>query len=922
MLLQAINVVRTDGRAKIMNMSLSGDTYILNEKRAIQRAIDSGITVVAAMGNLGTNIKEYPAAYNIPGLIAVGSTTEAGVRSVFSNYGPWQDVAAPGSAILSTVPGSYSFMEGTSQATPIVSGVCALYMSVYGNPGPVAMEQIIRSATTNGVIDASKLFVNDKTAPEIIINANATVAYNSSITISSYNAKTSSTIIYTIDGTTPSAKDGELNGSTLKYNNSTGIKVTSANGFVPGQKMTIKAACVNGEGILSNVVSKSFTVGYAAATGVEILNAPSSIIPGTSTTLEFKVLPAEAEQKVTWSISSRTGCYGTTIDSKTGLLNVAAGDSGSVTVKAQTGNGKSKTAVIQVISKEPVSSLILDYSKCELGVAYDRYYQVALTPTARDRYGAIIYPDYQWKSSNEKVATVDNNGLVKAVGKGTATITCTALDGSKKVAKCSVTVNTLLDALYISGQYRIAPGKSATFKAEVYPATANNKKVEWSIDSAPSGVTVSKTGKVTVPLYVQSGTIILRATALDKSARTTTKEISIAPLATSISIYVNGEKTGGGGYVIDRITGTVKSATLWLFRTEYWGGEENDFCDSYLPLTARATVSGNVSVPTVWSSSNEKVATVSIESQGPVVHAVSPGSATITCKAADGSGKKATVSIKVIIPASGITVISGSKATAADDNKLIAPGKSVTNKAVVSSAFGKPTSTKVEWGLYVYVTDSNNNELTSIENEIIRRNLASVSSSGTLSTKSDIAYYSSRYNVRLNVLAKTVDGTGLSGGVSYYVSAEATQKLVIGDFYPLTYPYSHKREEYLDCLIKDRSGMGGYYFTSDGSTNPSKISGYVFNRYGNYVTSGKVSIPASFGKVDILIPIYFSYKNYYPEMDYIVNSSNPDVAGAVYNYDGSISIITNNEGKTGTAKITVTSTDGSNKSVSITVKLT
>lgn len=45
-----------------------------------------------------------------------------------------------------------------------------------------------------------------------------------------------------------------------------------------------------------------------------------------------------------------------------------------------------------------------------------------------------------WKSSNTKVAVVTQNGKVTAKGKGTATITCTAKDGSKVKATCSVSV--------------------------------------------------------------------------------------------------------------------------------------------------------------------------------------------------------------------------------------------------------------------------------------------------------------------------------------------------------------------------------------------------------------------------------------------------------------------------------------------------
>jgi len=45
-----------------------------------------------------------------------------------------------------------------------------------------------------------------------------------------------------------------------------------------------------------------------------------------------------------------------------------------------------------------------------------------------------------WKSSNTKIATVDKNGKVKAVKKGTVTITATAKDGSGKKVTCKVTV--------------------------------------------------------------------------------------------------------------------------------------------------------------------------------------------------------------------------------------------------------------------------------------------------------------------------------------------------------------------------------------------------------------------------------------------------------------------------------------------------
>ncbi len=87
--------------------------------------------IVAAAGNNGSTTKEYPAAEEGKGVLAVAATTQDDVRASYSNYGSWVQIGAPGDAILSTVPGNqWGAWSGTSMAAPFVAGVAALVQSV------------------------------------------------------------------------------------------------------------------------------------------------------------------------------------------------------------------------------------------------------------------------------------------------------------------------------------------------------------------------------------------------------------------------------------------------------------------------------------------------------------------------------------------------------------------------------------------------------------------------------------------------------------------------------------------------------------------------------------------------------------------------------------------------------------------------
>jgi len=117
-----------DRGAKIINLSLGSNenSELLHE--AVKYAYDHGVLIVAAAGNDATNAKSYPAAYGEA--VAVSATDNLDNPAVFTSYGDWVDIAAPGVNIYSTFGNdSYAYMSGTSMASPHVAGVAALIWS-------------------------------------------------------------------------------------------------------------------------------------------------------------------------------------------------------------------------------------------------------------------------------------------------------------------------------------------------------------------------------------------------------------------------------------------------------------------------------------------------------------------------------------------------------------------------------------------------------------------------------------------------------------------------------------------------------------------------------------------------------------------------------------------------------------------------
>ena len=171
--IEGINYAVEQG-AKIINLSLGGSTYNQAYYNALEAAGDAGVLIVAAAGNSGTDndvAPHYPASYDLSNIISVAASDQSDQLAGFSNYGNSSvDVMAPGVSILSlgnTGDSSYTMKQGTSMATPLVSGIMSAFWA--RNPGfsPSGLRQKLMSSVdplgTNSVasggrVNMAKLF--------------------------------------------------------------------------------------------------------------------------------------------------------------------------------------------------------------------------------------------------------------------------------------------------------------------------------------------------------------------------------------------------------------------------------------------------------------------------------------------------------------------------------------------------------------------------------------------------------------------------------------------------------------------------------------------------------------------------------------------------------------------------------------------
>ena len=362
------------------------------------------------------------------------------------------------------------------------------------------------------------------------------------------------------------------------------------------------------------------TVTVSVTTLVESLTIGSktgtfTVASGKKLNLTATAAPAEAANKaVTWAItegSEYAKISGSGVVTANKNLTVPV----TVTVQAAAKDGSGVTAQ-QEITINPLS----------YGVEIKRPNASENTTLVWDmadqnviRLSAKVYPlsaeqSVTWKSSNAKVASIDASGKITCLKAGTVTITATANDGSGKKASFKLQIVKLMKSLELADT-SVAGGKSVTLKPVIGPADVTNKKLTWSVSENEHGIKINGSGKVSTKAVTEPVNVTVTVSALDGSGVSASCEVTVYPATTKVTISAKDGKLPASISV-----------------------------DTTLELTASSLPENTANVYT-WKSSNEKIAVV--DANG-VVTAIKAGKVKITCTAADGTNKSASVTLKIV----------------------------------------------------------------------------------------------------------------------------------------------------------------------------------------------------------------------------------------------------------------------------------
>ena len=233
-----------------------------------------------------------------------------------------------------------------------------------------------------------------------------------------------------------------------------------------------------------------------AVSGISMSEDALFLTKGQSYTLKATVVPDNATNKtVQWTTSDASVA---TVD-QNGTVNAIS--SGDATITASAGD-KSATCAVSVII--PVTSITLNKTSLTLEKGSCEVLTATVSPQNATN------KEVKWTSSDDAVATVDQNGTVNAVSNGDAVITASAGDFS---ATCTVSVIVPVSSITLNKtELTLLVGDNAQLEATVNPEDATDKAVTWY--SSDTDIATVDDGKITAVNFgiayisVQTGNLV------------------------------------------------------------------------------------------------------------------------------------------------------------------------------------------------------------------------------------------------------------------------------------------------------------------------------------------------------------------------------------------------------------------------------